>query len=203
MNREQWLNVLVEKLGPMFATGGMTIPPVHVSTGFPSTGGTKLSGSKTIGQCWKGEASADGRPQIFISPLLDDSVQVAAVVVHELIHAVHPDAKHGKVFREAMGQVGLVGKATHTTEGPELKERLHEILSEIGAYPHPKLTPALSGIKKQTTRMLKVVCPKCKYQVRTTRAWLDRGLPSCPDGDKMEEAQKGEESGEDNSRNDP
>lgn len=193
-NREHWLKILVEKLGPMFAIGGMEIPPLHVSVGFPSSGGTKLSGSKTIGQCWKAESSADGRPQIFISPLLDDSVQVAAVVVHELIHAIHPDAKHGKQFKEAMGQVGLVGKATHTIEGPELKERLHEILTEIGAYPHPKLTPALSGIKKQTTRMLKVTCLEknpdssvCGYQVRTTAKWLEKGKPWCPIHEKAME----------------
>lgn len=48
--------------------------------------------------------------------------------------------------------------------------------------------------KKQTTRMLKVVCPdeECPhndagspYLVRTTRKWIECGLPACPCGAAM------------------
>ncbi len=46
------------------------------------------------GECWKVEASAAGRPEIFVSPMLADSVEVGAVLVHEVIHAALPDAGH-------------------------------------------------------------------------------------------------------------
>lgn len=35
-------------------------------------------------------------------------------------------------------------------------------------------------IQKQTTRLLKAVCPKCSYTIRLTRKWMEKGLPLCP-----------------------
>jgi len=32
---------------------------------------------------------------------------------------------------------------------------------------------------KQTTRLVKCVCPDCGYTIRVTRKWLDTGLPYC------------------------
>lgn len=33
---------------------------------------------------------------------------------------------------------------------------------------------------KQTTRLLKVTCPSCKYIARITTTWLRTGRPLCP-----------------------
>lgn len=74
--------------------------------------------------------------------------------------------------------------------GDDLHPRLDKIASRLGDYPHSKLNPAESPIKKQTTRMLKVECPESGYLVRMTRKWLDEvGAPKCPCHDEtMEEA---------------
>lgn len=38
---------------------------------------------------------------------------------------------------------------------------------------------------KQSTRMIKLVCPADGYAVRTTRKWIEVGLPRCPCGREM------------------
>ncbi len=35
---------------------------------------------------------------------------------------------------------------------------------------------------KQGARMLKVLCKKCGYNLRTTQKWLEQAIPSCPLG---------------------
>lgn len=65
----------------------------------------------------------------------------------------------------------------HEHEEPELPE-----------VPGPELEPPPVP-KKQSTRMLKVICPGCGYTVRTTQKWIDIGLPTCPCGEEMEVAQ--------------
>ena len=50
-----------------------------------------------------------------------------------------------------------------------------------GDYPHGALNSLPDGTKKQSTRLVKVLCPGCGYTLRTTRKWLDeRGAPICP-----------------------
>ena len=180
VTREEWLNKLVHKLRPRY---GVELPEsVHVSVGFPSSG----IRSKVIGECWNKKCSADEAPQVFIHPKLSDAVEVAAVVVHELIHACRPDAKHGPEFKSLALQLGLAGKMRATVAGDELKADLAALVEKIGPYPHPALTGRSSSApKKQTTRMIKVGCPDCGYSVRTTEKWLQVGMPQCPDGTPM------------------
>lgn len=187
--REEWLHNAVEKVSALLSERAeVSVPQVRVSAGWPSKGGTSLK-KRVIGQCWKAEASEDGVAQIFISPMLDDGIAVLAVLVHELIHAVHPEAKHQGAFINTAKAVGLTPKWTATSAGEELTELLTGISTDLGIYPHSKITPVVQE-KVQTTRMLKVVCPNCEYTVRTTAKWLDKGNPSCPDGDEMFEEVK-------------
>ena len=44
---------------------------------------------------------------------------------------------------------------------------------------------------KQTTRMKKVVCPRCGYLIRVSRMWLATGCPTCVCGEKMQRAAEG------------
>lgn len=180
MNREQWLQSAILHLRPDFEPIAPLPDTLHVSVGFPSRGGLKLSGSKTIGECWNGACSADGAPHIFISPLLADPCRALDVLVHELIHAALPiGTGHKGPFKRAMLALGLEGKPTATTAGPELAKRLNGLLSDLGPYPHPALTH--QGMqKKQGTRMLKAACPLCGYTVRLTQKWADVGMPRCP-----------------------
>lgn len=192
MIREAWLLAATEMLRPHFRErADLEVPEVLVSTGWPSARGT-ASKNKVIGECWSGHG---GKPQVFISPLIFDPVEALGVLVHELVHASVAGHGHGAVFSRPAKAMGLEGKMTRTHVGEELKAILLEIAAELGPYGHEELPALAAGEdapKKQGTRMLKVVAACCGYTVRTTRKWLDEGLPSCPCGNRMEEADSGE-----------
>jgi hypothetical protein len=196
LNREHWLERLVQGVMPIFREAELEVPPVHISVGFPSKNALG-KGSRRIGECWAPTSSPGGIPNIFISPLLVDPVKVAGVTIHELLHAaVGVEAGHKGPFKRGMKKVGLTGKATATDESPELVERLKgDILPVLGDYPHAGLV-FTGKEKKQTTRMLKVTCSTCGYTARTTKQWLDKvGPPLCPcNGEAMvaEEKEEGE-----------
>lgn len=184
MNREEWLQGAVQKLRPIFLGHGYTIPELRVSVGWPSSGGLATK-KRTIGQCWFGAAAADGKPQLFISPLLGADVATAggvlATLVHEVVHvAAGPDAKHGPKFVKVMKKLGLEGKPTATVAGADLIVRMTAILEELGPFDHSPIVPVKEN-KPQTTRMKKCECETCGYVARTVKKWLDSvGPPLCP-----------------------
>lgn len=197
--REAWLQDAVQALAPLFAEIDVELPPVHVSVGWPSRGGTGAK-KKVIGQCWKTTVSGDGVAQVFISPVLggtesnEDMIKLLGVLAHELIHAADDcESGHKGAFGVMARALGLAGKLTATTveEGSELHGRLAQILVDLGPFPHAALNPMAMEEQrpKQPTRMLKIECPNDGYVVRTTRKWLDDlGLPRCPCGMEMLEA---------------
>lgn len=176
--REEWLRWGVNELAPRFADAGHPLPKVHVSVGFPASGGKS---GRVIGECWAGTASSDGHAHIFISPLLVTGADALDTLVHELVHAVTPGARHRAPFVKVGALVGLTaGKPKSLGAGPELRAEL-ERLNAQSPYPHAALRPGSGPIKTQTTRMIKTVCPHCDYTARTTRKWLDAvGAPICP-----------------------
>lgn len=186
--REAWLLGLTNALRPHFARHEAAIPKtVRVSVGWPSRNGTALR-SRRIGECWY--TSADGKPQVFISPTLDHPLLVAATLVHELVHAtLGSGAGHGPAFRKVAVRVGLAGPMRTTHASAELERLLVKHLITLGPYPHSALGTgrAADAPPKDGARMLKLVCGECGYAVPTTRKWLNVGLPLCPDGDPMEE----------------
>lgn len=181
-NREAWLEQAVAEMKPLFKGHGFDVPVLRVSVGWPSTGGLAKK-KKAIGRCWYGTMAADGRPQLFISPLLDDPKSpqgVLATLVHEVVHTVAgPDAKHGPKFRRVMEKVGLVGKPTATEAGEDLLVRLGQWADRLGEFPHSRIVPSTVR-KPQTTRMRKCECEACGYLVRLTQKWADVGVPFCP-----------------------
>lgn len=184
--REDYLLRAVRQLGVLIArkTGEKVPQDIRVSVGFPSR-----SVRKVIGQCWHPDSAADGVPQVFVSPLLDDPVEVLAVLAHELLHAInHADGKHGHgaPFAALAKPLGLEGKMTATVPGDELKAELKLVADKLGEYPHKALDLGMLA-PKQTTRMLKLEAISCcGYVARTTQKWLDEaGLPQCPHGSDM------------------
>jgi hypothetical protein len=196
MTREVWLQKLLRKLRPLFTGAGIQLPAaIRVSCGWPSSRAlvSPTSNNRTIGQCWPVDASADGTPEIFISPYLSEAAWVAATLTHELVHAAD-DCEHGHkaAFKKMAVAVGLTGKMTATKAGPELAERLNSICEQLGPYPHASLDR--STLPKQGTRMKKLECPDCGYTVRTTAKWIEAGMPTCPCGTEMlEEGSEPEE----------
>lgn len=178
MNREEWLNNLTEKMRPMYHDALAVVPQkIRLTCGWPSR---RAFGSKnrTIGECWPSQASKDQTVEVFISPCLSDPLKVAEVLAHELVHATGQKG-HKAGFRRVALAIGLEGKMTATHAGPQLVERLNALISEVGPYPHAELDKEQSPHKKDTTRMLKCVCPGCGYTVRTTQKWLDVCAPTC------------------------
>lgn len=184
LTREEWLEAAIKLLVSDFKKHAVIIPNCRVSVGFGLGRGSR---NKIIGQHWHPRAASDNSSQIFISPILSDGIQALETLVHELIHAVYPDDGHGKSFKQLARSLGLEGKLTATKAGASLKARLEAIEAVLGSYPHARLNPSQSGIKKQTTRLLKLVCPYCDYTIRVSQKWIDTGLPVCHCGGEFGE----------------
>ena len=189
--RESWLTEAIDNILPWVLAGADVETPtsVRVSVGWPGGKGKK---GNTIGQCWHKSASSDGTWEIFVSPKLDDTVQILSVLTHELCHVADQNENgHTGRFKTLATAVGLTGKMTETNAGEELTERLRALSEELGPFPHAALAATVgsgSTTHKQATRMLKLQAVGCcDYTVRTTRKWIDEGLPSCPHGIEMEE----------------
>lgn len=181
--REEWLVAAVAALSPFFQEIGEELPEVRVSVGWPGGNGRKNS---VIGQCWSTKVAADSVSQLFISPVLDDTVRVLDVLAHELIHAIDDcQSGHKGRFAKIAKALGLTGKMTATVAGDELKATLEVIAASLGDYPHAALVnpgAGAEGPKKQSTRMMKVECAEGSgYKARMTRQWLEEfGAPICP-----------------------
>jgi hypothetical protein len=183
--RELWLYSIADALYPKFAELSFTNhPTIRIGVGHPSTG----SRGTRVGECYDSCVSKDNLHEIIISPKLDDSVDVAGVVAHELCHAylqsTFPDENcgHGKKFKKLATALGLTGKMRSTVPGEAFKRFLQPVLASIGEYPHGALGGATKR-KVQSTRLKKVFCPSCKYTMRVTQKWLETAVPNCPSPD--------------------
>lgn len=206
-NRETWLNALVEAMKPEFEARDCPLTrPVRVSLGFPSTGAR----GKRIGECWPSTMSKDGVNEIFITPFIDNPIELADILTHELVHA-WDDCKsgHKAKFKNGGARMGLRGKATCMYgRGNEAWDSWAlPLLEGVGPCPHAALDK-LPSKKKQTTRMLKVQCPCCDFTFRAAKTtieeaccthgedgklWLQCPSPTCStkihpfgDGDTLE-----------------
>lgn len=190
--REAWLNHAAAVIAGHFngeflehfgEEGGKHLTNLLVSAGFPS----KMGLTKRIGECWRAEASGDKtQHHIFINPRLEDPIEVVATLAHEMVHAAdNGENGHKGPFVKMVRDMGLEGKATATVAGEDFRVFVGKVLDEVGEYPHVKLV-ALATAKKQSTRMLKLEAACCGYVARTTKKWLEVGVPSCPCGNEME-----------------
>ena len=182
--RESWLQAAVHALEPVFSKAGFAIPPVKISCGWPASSSPRT----TMGQCWPRERSGDKVNEIFISPRIDDSVEVLDTLVHELCHAIDDcHSGHGEDFKDIAHCVGLEGpaKSAHATE--ELKVRLMMIAQRLGNYPHKAIIfPPPRASNQQRN---KAKCGQCGYEVTLLKKWASMGAPICPkDNIRMVEA---------------
>lgn len=180
LTREQWLERAISALRPWFKQNGYTVPRnVRAACGFPHKGAASRKNAR-IGECWDSRASEAKRFEIFVSPVLGDSMEVFETLTHELCHVtVGIKAKHGPVFKRCATAVGLEGKMTSTESGEKLIAFGKKTFKRIGRYPHKRLK--LTFREKQTTRLLKCECPECGYTARVTAMWIENaGAPICP-----------------------
>lgn len=200
--RELWMENAISELRPRFVEIGRPLPDkIHVSVGFGY--GAKRENKVILGQCWSRIASEDGANHIFISPEVNDTARVLDILLHELIHATDDNQSgHRGAFAEAATRLGLEGPMTATTASVDLAASFMCLAATLGHYPHGALNAKLadvgqdptpvpgkpkvhSGPRAQTNRYVRVQCAHCGYSVRTTRSWLARGNPRCPDGYEM------------------
>ncbi len=174
--REGWMMSFVEHVKPVFKSLKHPLPTVRVSCGMPSR-------KRVGGVCYHSICSEDSAREIFVSAGKDNSIDVLQILIHELCHAALPDdAKHGPAFCSLAKQVGLEGKMTESVPSEELVKCLHTFIkSTLGKYPHRKMIADES--KKQTTRLIKMVCKGCSMVIRSSRKWIDDvGCPRCACG---------------------
>ena len=210
LNREGWLNSFALAITPLIEQRtGLKVPleRMRFSCSFPRGRATpNRKGVFTTGQCWHGDTHASGLHEIMINPLRDQIINeqgegVGETMIHEIIHAALPKGTgHKAPFARAAKAMGLEGKPTATIAGSELIGRIKEIAEQIGDYPHKALAGEWG--RKQTTRLLKVMCVDCGhmneqgngYTARITMTWIENaGLPTCPCGNTMSLIEKGDE----------
>jgi len=184
--REGWLLAAVAKLSPLFqAADAPKLPEnLKVSCGWPKGGK-----DSRIGEYWPHGLCLDGKTaHIFISPALQDSVEVLDVLVHELVHAVHPKEKHGGDFKKLALRLGLTGRMKATVAGPELKVKLEAVAAELGVYPHAALQAKTRNkpAKGESEWVRVYSTSEPDYRVNVRRDMLEEhGPPVDPWGDAM------------------
>lgn len=184
--REQWLSHAAELINEMVfgykspeepGLYGRDLSDLKISCGFPL--GSRGSATK-LGQCLDSSTSESGMTEIYISPAINDSVQVLGTLHHELLHyVVGVNNGHNRHFRRAMLLTGLRGKPTSTYPNSGTLLKYTEIHSMLGDYPHSKVTIPERG--SVGSNLIKVYCFDCGYTARTTKKWIDKyGSPWCP-----------------------
>jgi hypothetical protein len=182
MNREQWLLRGMHELNRrVFRPAKYKLSPrIQVSCGFPSQGAFGMA-KRRIGECWYPQTAQDQRHNLFVSPTLDDPVQVLDVLTHEMVHTVAgKTAKHGKKFAHIAKHVGLTGKMTATVAGDALRLQLERIVQSLGPYPHKAIS---SSRLLRPAPKIKYVTGECVcgYIARVPEEWVESaGLPACP-----------------------
>ncbi len=182
IHREAWLHAVAAALRDPFKRLGHPIPDkVRLACGFPSVRGIAAKNQR-VGECWSSERSGDDHHEILVSPVIADSMRVAGILAHELIHAAVGTAHgHKGPFRAMAKAIGLEGKMTATTEGEAFKRLARPILEAVGPYPHAELHAMSNGRRKQAARLIKCECAECGYVARVARQWIDeQGAPHCP-----------------------
>lgn len=175
VNREAWLQQAVQALEPIFSAVGYGIPPLKVSCGFAASSSPRT----TLGQCWPRQRSGEMVNEIFISPKIEDPVDVLDTLVHEICHAIDDcQSGHGADFQGIAQVVGLEGPARMASAGPSLKIRLMTISQKLGEYPHRALN--FPPPRPSNSSRSKAKCPECGYEVTLLKRWADYGPPICP-----------------------
>lgn len=157
--REEWLERAASFLFEHMKEQGIPSVSVRVSCGWPVSGGAGTGKRVVIGQCFSPTICDDGRPQVFISPRIAESVEVLGVLLHELLHAslgtVHG---HKRVFSQAAKKVGLAGPPTATVVSKELRPVLQAYVDAAGIYPHAAIHPVVKEKKGSRLRLYQCQC---------------------------------------------
>lgn len=123
-NREAWLTEVARALEPLFLRKGYKFKtPYRITCGWPCKNATSTR-QRRVGECHPIQRSKSGVSEIFISPAIDDVVEVAGTVCHELIHAsIGTQEGHGGKFKTACRYLGMKGRPTQAMPGGGCQRR--------------------------------------------------------------------------------
>ena len=202
VTHEDYLAAVTAVVCEQFPTTADALNQVHLVFG----SGPRRRGLPTLHRAWGGGEAVDPLPLVEIAAIGGLSApETCHVVLHELAHILTPGMGHGKAWRHAARQVGLVRPratpdagelADWTAISPALRPALMAI--PVPTEPAPaeywydwQRRPCGAGYGSRGgssrgegsgSRYLKATCqhPGCGYQVRMTRKWLALGTPWCP-----------------------
>lgn len=187
--REAWLTRAMKLLAPLFREAKLAPPEKTVA----AVGWPKRGKANTIGQCFAKTHTEDGTTYIWLSPVLgEDPARVLDVLLHEMVHAaVGCECGHKGPFAEAARALGLDGKLTATVASPKLRERLVEMATKLGPYPHSVMRggavePKTWKAGKTKRLVLRSVNDEDYWVYMSRDMYVAHGAPVDPWGDELE-----------------
>ena len=202
VTHEDYLAAITNAVCAKFPATAAALNQVHLVFG----AGPRRRSLSTLHRVWGGGEAVDPLPLVEIAAIGGLSPpETCHVLLHELAHVLAPEAGHGKAWRHAARQIGLVRPRAMPDAGElaDWQAISPALLPALQAIPPPtEPAPAeffedrhrlpcgagygtrggTSRGKGSGSRYLKVVCrhPGCGYQVRVTSRWLAIGTPHCP-----------------------
>lgn len=183
INREGWLTELASMVKPLFRW--VKLPPHRLTCGWPSISGLS-SKRRRVGECHGPRSSKGGVFELFVSPVLDDGLEVAGTVCHELAHVgAGIEAGHGKLFRRVCAVVGLTkGSPAQVMPGDALNETLRKLINKLGPYPHQAIVARVKPARMSQSVTFECVCGfSCTASIKKVIAVGE--YPMCGCGEKM------------------
>ena len=203
ISHEDYLAAVTAAVCEQFPTTAAALSQVHLVFGT----GPRRRALDPLHRVWGGWEADAPLPLVEIAAIGGLApAETCHVVLHELAHILTPGVGHGKVWRFAARQVGLLKPRARPSPGElaawssivaPLRRKLQAIPVPTERVPaeyfdwHRRPCGVGYGTRGGTSRgegsgsrYLKVICPHpgCGYQVRVTRKWLALGAPLCPAG---------------------
>lgn len=182
VNRESWLRAAYALLRSELLPEAPEV--VAVTWGFPSKGGRAVV-QRVLGECHYGphvQGDIEGGKVILISPTIDEPLRILDVLLHEMTHAVVPEAGHRKAFSQLAARVGLQKPWIATTASPALRARLEVLLGKLPPWPGGCIDPHKQGSldtpRQDDCRQMKATCG-CNRILRLSRKVAAEGGILC------------------------
>jgi len=199
LNREDWMQqigdaILDDILMPHAEKLDLDRPQVGYMTSFPPA---VRKPEAVLGFCMSRDCSTDRVNRVSLNPGIDDSLKAAAVLTHELIHAILDNQDGHKLrFAKIAKAVGFAVPLDQFNPTPALFDALQPYIDFLGPIPTDAvLLPSYRAKPKQKSRQIKCECSACGFTFRAPMKQLiklhaESPCPVCEEIDTLEIEQK-------------